>query len=52
MAALDALQEDLLLRATIPEALLKGYLAIRRAEAERSSKMSIEDEVKEALEHA
>jgi glutamine synthetase len=48
--ALEALQEDELLRQDLlGPRLSQGYLALRLNEAERSSKMTLEDEVREAL---
>ena len=47
--SLDALEKDELMKTIIPERLLKAYLSVRRAEAERGSKMTLEDEVQEAL---
>lgn len=50
--SLDCLEKDELLNVTLPATLLKGYLALRRAEAERAVTMSLADEVKEALDRA
>jgi glutamine synthetase len=47
--ALDALEEDKHILNLIGPRLSKAYLALRRHEAQRSSEMSLEDEVKEAL---
>lgn len=50
--SLDCLEKDELLNREIPPALMKGYLALRRADAARTSKMTIEEQVQEALERA
>jgi glutamine synthetase len=48
--ALDALEADsALTKSFLGEPLAKAYLAVRRHEMERSSNMSVEDEVQEAL---
>jgi len=48
--ALDALeQDDGMIQHLLGPRLSQGYLALRRNEAQRSSKMTLEDEVKEAL---
>jgi len=47
--SLNLLEQDALLQEKIPSALMKGYLAIRRSEAERAVNMLIEDEVHEAI---
>jgi glutamine synthetase len=50
--SLNNLESSEFFQRAIPKRLLKGYLALRRAEAERASSMSLEDEVKEALQKA
>jgi glutamine synthetase len=50
--SLDCLEKDELLMNAMPSAMGKAYLACRRLEAERSAKMTLEDEVKYALERA
>jgi len=47
--ALDALEQDNYIVNLLGSRLSKGYLALRRHEAQRSSEMTLEDEVKEAL---
>ena len=47
--ALSLLEQDALLKTTIPPALMNAYVAIRRSEAERASGMTLEEEVQEAL---
>ena len=48
--ALDALeQDDGMMQHLLGPRLSQGYLALRRNEAQRSSKMTLEDEIKEAL---
>ena len=48
--ALDALeQDDGMIQDLLGPRLSQGYLALRRNEAQRSSNMTLEDEVKEAL---
>lgn len=48
--ALDALENDERINnALLGPRLSRGYLALRRNEAERASKMTLEDELKEAL---
>ena len=47
--SLRLLETNEVLRATFGPSLLKGYLALRRNEAERSSKMTLEEQVQEAL---
>ena len=48
--ALDALEaDDLLTKTFMGEKLTKAYLAVRRHELERSLKMTLEDELQEAL---
>ena len=46
------LEQDTLLCETFGSTLMTGYLALRRNEAERASKMTLEDEVKEAFDRA
>jgi len=52
--SLECLENDELLLSVLPPLLSKAYLAVRRAEVarHRSCNMSLEDEVKEALELA
>jgi glutamine synthetase len=50
--SLDCLERDTLLMNAMPADMGKAYLACRRAEANRSADMTLEDEVKEALERA
>ena len=47
--ALDALEEDELLMKLMGPRLSKGYLGLRRHEADRASKMTLEEEVQESL---
>jgi glutamine synthetase len=47
--ALDALEGDEMIKNVLGPRLSKGYLALRRHEAERASNMTLEDEVKESL---
>lgn len=47
--ALDALEKDDSLMSLLGPQLSKGYLALRRHEADRANKMTFEDEVKEYL---
>lgn len=47
--ALSALEQDTQVMDLLGPRLSKAYLAVKRNEAERSSKMTLEDEVKEAL---
>lgn len=47
--ALSALEQDIQVMDLLGPRLSKAYLAVRRNEAERSTKMTLEDEVKEAL---
>ncbi|KAL7573043.1 hypothetical protein ACA910_018735 [Epithemia clementina (nom. ined.)] len=49
LQGLDWLEQDEWLQKTIPKALMQGYLALRRAEAERGANMTLEEEVQEAL---
>jgi len=49
-AALDALQQDeTIIQHLLGPRLSQAYLALRRSEAQRSSNMTLEDEVREAL---
>lgn len=50
--SLNLLEENRLWQAKFPPTLVKGYLAIRRAEAEHSVNLSLADEVKEAIKKA
>ncbi|CAB9505938.1 Type-1 glutamine synthetase [Seminavis robusta] len=50
--ALEALKQDELLIDVIGERLGRGYLALRREEAGRSSQLSLEEEVSEFLQRA
>ena len=50
--AFAELEKDTLLCNTFGPTLMKGYLALRRNEANRSSAMSLSDEIKEALERS
>lgn len=50
--ALDALEKDALLKSVMGEKLSRGYLGLRRIEAERAASLSLEDEIKEALARA
>ena len=51
--SLDFLEKDeLLINNVLPKAMSQGYLATRRSEYERASKMSLEEEVQEALNRA
>ena len=47
--ALDALEEDDHIMKLLGPRLSKAYLAVRRHEAERSSKLTLTDELREAL---
>jgi glutamine synthetase len=47
--AFDALEGDALIMTMMGPRLSKGYLALRRHEADRASSMTLEDEVREAL---
>lgn len=47
--ALDALEEDAHIMKLLGPRLSKAYLAVRRHEAERSSKLTLADELREAL---
>lgn len=51
-ASLECLEQDEMLMSVMSKAMSKAYLACRRVEVERSAKMTLEDEVKEALERA
>lgn len=48
-SALDALENDSTIIGVFGPRMSKGYLALKRHEAERASNMTLEDEVKEAL---
>jgi len=50
--SLEFLEQDELLNNEIPAAMLRGFIALRRAEADRAAGMSLEQEVNEALERA
>jgi glutamine synthetase len=51
--SLNLLQaNDFLMNTVLPPALSRGYLAVRRDEARRAAKMTLEDEVREALDRA
>jgi glutamine synthetase len=50
--ALQLLEQDELLCETLGPSLLKGFLAVRRNEAERATKMTLEEEVQEALDRS
>ena len=52
MEALCALESDDLLRRVIPVPLGRSYLALRRAEADRSAKQTVEETVDEFLARA
>jgi len=50
--SLDCLENDELLNKVLPKAMMRGYIALRRVDAERTAKMSLDDEVREALERS
>lgn len=50
--SLNCLETNELFHKYIPKQMMKGYLAIRRAEAQYTSNLSLEDEVRSALERA
>lgn len=51
--SLDLMENnDFLMNSVLPQAMSRGYLAVRRDEAKRASKMTLEDEVQEALDRA
>jgi glutamine synthetase len=50
--SLECLEKDELMMKMMPPAMGKAYLACRRLEAERSAEMTLEDEVRYALERA
>jgi glutamine synthetase len=47
--SLTLLESDETMKSTIPAALLKAYIAVRRAEADHDGKMSLEERLQEAL---
>jgi glutamine synthetase len=47
--ALDYLEEDEYLKDRLHPSLVRAYVALRRAEAERASAMTLQDEVNEAF---
>ena len=49
--SLDSLEANEVLNNQIPIEIMKGYLAIRRSEAQYSEGLSLDDELKIALEH-
>lgn len=50
--SLDLLERNELLKITLSDVMMKGYLAVRRAEAARAANMTLEEEIKEALDRA
>jgi len=50
--SLDCLEKDELLMKALPPTLSKAYLACRRLETNRAANMTLQDEVKDALERA
>lgn len=50
--SLQLLVDDVLLMEGLPTTMMRGYVALRRAEAARAAEMTLDDEVREALERA
>ena len=50
--SLNLLEQSELFQQRIPVTMMKGYLAVRRAEAVKAAVMSLNDEVNEALARA